>query len=238
MKNKNRKRAFITNLILSSVLIIVGLISFYPSKTLPIYGGKNIEPIYRGDNQNKNVSIMVNVYENAEIVEKMIEVFDAYGAKATFFVGGCFADDNEKMLNTILKNGHEIANHGYFHLDHKKLNYQKNYSEIENCGKIVKALTGYTPTLFAPPSGSYSDLTLEACYNLNYELIMWSKDTIDWRDSDKDKIFTRATKNPENGDLILMHPKKHSLDVLPKILEFYKTKGYNIVSVSQNINGI
>jgi peptidoglycan/xylan/chitin deacetylase (PgdA/CDA1 family) len=220
------------------IFTAVFAVSFLPQTAVPIYGGDTLTPIYNGNRENKNVSLMFNVYENTEIVNSIIDVLSKHGAKCTFFVGGCWADDNENTLKRIVLEGHEIANHGYFHLDHKKLNYQKNYSEIENCGKIVKALTGYTPTLFAPPSGSYSDLTLEACYNLNYELIMWSKDTIDWRDSDKDKIFTRATKNPENGDLILMHPKKHSLDVLPKILEFYKTKGYNIVSVSQNINGI
>ena len=64
---------------------------------------------------------------------------------------------------------------------------------------------------------------------------MWSKDTIDWRDKSESLIFSRATKKLENGDLILMHPKEHSLKVLPKILEFYVKSGYNIVTVSQNI---
>jgi peptidoglycan/xylan/chitin deacetylase (PgdA/CDA1 family) len=64
---------------------------------------------------------------------------------------------------------------------------------------------------------------------------MWSKDTIDWRDKDTAIIYKRATSNPENGDLILMHPKEHTLKVLPDIIDFYLGKGFNLVTVSENI---
>ena len=102
-------------------------------------------------------------------------------------------------------------------------------------GVIVKALCGIDMNLFAPPSGSFSESTLVACSELGYKLIMWSKDTIDWRDKDTNLIYSRATKNPSNGDLILMHPKQHTLSILPKIIEFYQGAGFNIVSVSNNI---
>ena len=96
-------------------------------------------------------------------------------------------------------------------------------------------MCGVTPTLFAPPSGSFSDLTLEAAYDLNYKVVMWSKDTIDWRDSQTDIIYNRATKNLENGDLVLMHPKAHTLDALPSIITYYKSVNFSIVTVSENI---
>lgn len=236
MKTLNKKLAIITNSILCFVIIVVAFISFSPSTIVPIYGGERVQAIYSGNKQKNNVSLMINVYENAEIVSEMIEVLNSYNVKATFFVGGCWADDNKETLIKIVNNGHEIANHGYFHLDHKKLDYDKNYQEINLTGVIIKSFTGVTPTLFAPPSGSYSDHTLESAFNLDYKVIMWSKDTIDWRDSDVSLIAKRATKNPENGDLILMHPKEHTLKALPSIIEFYKNSGYNLVTVSQNLS--
>ena len=86
------------------------------------------------------------------------------------------------------------------------------------------------------PSGSFSEITLEACYDLGYKVIMWSKDTIDWRDKDKALIIKRATTDMSNGDLILMHPKQHTLSALPEILEYCKTNGFSVVTVSQNIS--
>ena len=88
-------------------------------------------------------------------------------------------------------------------------------------------------TLFAPPSGSYSKTTLEVCSSLNYKTIMWSKDTIDWRDSDINLIVKRATKNVTNGDLILMHPKSHTLNALDQIIKIYEEKNLQLVTVSQ-----
>jgi len=62
---------------------------------------------------------------------------------------------------------------------------------------------------------------------------MWSKDTIDWRDKDANLVFSRATKNIEGGDLILMHPTEHTLKALPLILEYYSINGYTATTVSE-----
>ena len=178
---------------------------------------------------------MFNVYENTSVVNDILDLLNEKGVKATFFVGGCWADDNGQTLTRIVNEGHEIANHGYFHKDHKKLSERENEEEIRLTGAIVKALCGAETTLFAPPSGSFSTTTLEVASRLGYKVIMWSKDTIDWRDSNLDLLFNRATKNPENGDLILMHPKAHTLEVLPRVIDYYKSLGFNIVTVSENL---
>lgn len=236
MKKLNNKISVITNVILCIILISVFTIGFIPQKAEQTYGGEGIFPRYNGNRDKKRVSVMINVYENTEVVCEMIKVFNSHGAKATFFVGGCWADDNQNVLKEILDNGHEIGNHGYFHKDHKKLTYQENEQEIKLTGIVVSALSGITPKLFAPPSGSFSNTTLEVAEKLGYEVIMWSKDTIDWRDSDVNKLYKRATSNVENGDLILMHPKPHSLKILPEILKFYIDNGYEVVTVSENLS--
>lgn len=235
MINHTKKITLITNIILVIVFSFVVAVGFIPSNVVSIYGGAPIKAIYNGNRQNKKVSVMVNVYENTDIVNSIINVLDRYNVKATFFVGGCWADDNEETLNNIINSGNEIGNHGYFHKDHAKLNYEQNKSEIENCSAVVNSLCGAKINLFAPPSGSFSDTTLQVASDLNYKVIMWSKDTIDWRDKDENLVFKRATNNISNGDLILMHPKAHTLLALPRILEYYISIGLDIVTVSENI---
>ena len=202
---------------------------------MPIYGGSGESVIYHGNRENKKVSLMFNVYENTDIVNGIIDVLNEKGVKATFFVGGCWADDNTETLNRIVESGNELANHGYFHKDHKKLSEEKNREEIKLTATIVKALCGADLTLFAPPSGSFSPTTISVASELGYKVIMWSKDTIDWRDSDQTLIYNRATKDVTNGDLILMHPKAHTLKVLPKIIDYYKSIGLLVVTVSDNL---
>ena len=231
-----KKITVVTNLILLVVLAVVLAVSFLPEKIAPIYGGEAVSPIYNGNKKNADVSLMFNVYEGTDIVNGILDVLKEKDVKATFFIGGCWADDNGETLKRICEEGHELGNHGYFHKDHKKLGYKENKEEIETAGQVIYALSGVKPALFAPPSGSFSAVTLDCCSDLEYKLIMWSKDTIDWRDKDAEKVYSRATRNPENGDLILMHPKRHTLSALDKIIDFYVNQGFNIVTVGENIS--
>ena len=232
---RQKKITVVTNVILVIIFSLVFSVSFFAETPVPIYGGKDISAIYNGNRNENNVSLMFNVYENTEVVNSIIDVLDFYEAKATFFVGGCWADDNGETLTRMVSEGHELANHGYFHKDHKTLDYEANKEEIHLTGAIVEALAGTAMNLFAPPSGSFSSATLEAAFDLGYKVIMWSKDTIDWRDSDKNKIISRATSNLSNGDFILMHPKEHTLECLPEIISRCRAEGFNLVTVSENI---
>ena len=65
------------------------------------------------------------------IAKTTFNALKKHGVKCTFFVGGCWADDNERTLKRIVYDCHEIANHGYFHKDHKNLSYDDNKKEIE-----------------------------------------------------------------------------------------------------------
>ncbi len=232
--SKKLKLTVITNLVLVLILATVYTLAFLPERITPIYGGSSISAIYNGNRAKPNVSLMFNVYENTEIVNGIMDVLKAKGVKATFFIGGCWADDNSETLKRIASEGHELGNHGYFHKDHKTLNYEKNREEIYLSGVVVEALCGVKPMLFAPPSGSYSDATLDAVSDLGLKTIMWSKDTIDWRDSDVNLIVKRAC-SATNGDLILMHPKEHTLKALPEIIDYYNSVGLNIVTVGENL---
>ena len=178
---------------------------------------------------------MIKLNENAEIVKKIVDLLNENGFQSTFFVGGCWADDNQETLNYIINNGHEIGNHGYFHKDHKELNYEQNKREILNTEKMVYALCGAKTTLFAPPSGSYSSVTLSVADSLGYKTVMWSKDTVDWRDKDTSLIYKRATEGINNGDMVLMHPKSWTYSALSDILKEIKRKNLKVVKVSELI---
>ncbi|HBB44830.1 MAG TPA: polysaccharide deacetylase, partial [Clostridiales bacterium] len=39
----------------------------------------------------------------------------------------------------------------------------------------------------------------------------------------------------ENGDIVLMHPTAQTRDALKDIISAYKTAGFNIVPISENI---
>ncbi len=225
-----------TNVVI--VLVIVSIVAVGIEGTLiSAYGNTDIEAIYRGSTEGNYVSLMINVYWGSEYIEDILAILDRYGAKATFFVGGSWVASNSDYLAMIVASGQEIGSHGYFHKEQSTLSYQGNYDEIYNTHQLVYSVVGVSMKLFAPPSGDYSNDTLQASYDLGYSTIMWSRDTIDWRDSDTALIYSRATKDISSGELILMHPTLHTLQALPSILQYYSDNNYNVVTVSTNING-
>ncbi len=196
--------------------------------------------IYEGDKQSNSVSLMFNVYENGDNAKQIAQLICDYGFSTTFFVGGSWVAKNGDTLLSIASMGIEIGNHGYLHRDHAKLSLESNIKEIRLAERIIDATLGGLPTyanskLFAPPSGSIGDNMFEACKQLDYKVIMWTRDTIDWRDHDVDLIFERTTSNLQAGDLILMHPTDCTLQALPRILEYIKSVGLKVDTVSNVI---
>lgn len=228
-----RAVALLTNGILALVLIVVGAVCFLPSASH--VSGVKERVVYRG-NSESGVSLMFNVYWGSEEVEGILAVLEEYGAKATFFVGGSWADDNTALVRRMAEEGHEVASHGYFHRDHTALGYDENYKEIRQSVDFLARASGQAIKLFAPPSGAYSDETVLAAESLGLKTVMWSRDTVDWRDHDASLCYTRATENLEAGELILMHPMPHTLEALPRILGYCRTHGLRAVTVSENLS--
>ena len=218
--------------VVSNLVIVALLFGLYLACVPDDTAVRASAPIYKAKTQEKQVAIMINVYEGTEYVERALDVLSDCGETATFFVGGVWAEKNPELLKKI-RNQADLGNHGYLHRDHAQLSYKENKDEIELCDKLVYAVTGKKMNLFAPPSGSLGKEMQKACDDLGYKVVMWSKDTIDWRDKDEDLVYKRATTDIQNGDFILMHPTAHTIAALPKILRFYRENGYVTATVSE-----
>ena len=235
MKMKCVKNArYIVSIVLSIVFIFICSL-MYSIDSEYVFSYHNEKVFYSGNKTHKNVSLMFNVYWGTEYIENILSILNKYDIKATFFIGGSWLEDNYYMMFQIYSLGHEIGNHGYLHKNHNKMDYNLNLCEIKATHNLIKEYFNIEMNLFAPPSGEYNNATIEVCNDINYHLIMWSKDTIDWRDQDTNLIYNRATSSVSNGDLVLMHPTEATIKALPMIITYLIANGYNIVTVSQNI---
>ncbi len=229
MKIKNVAVQVVSNLLIVAILGTLAFFCIPHTQTKAVFS-----PYYRGDENTGRVGIMINVYENSDNVRKILDILDRKEVTCTFFVGGVWVEKNGELLKEMSLRA-EIGNHGYLHRDHAKISEQANKEEILLCHNLVLALTKIQMDLFAPPSGSFNDTTLSVCEKNGYKVIMWSKDTIDWRDHDAELIIKRAITDVKSGDLILMHPTDETVKALSKIIDSYKEKGLLLSTVSDVI---
>ncbi|MEG1948266.1 MAG: polysaccharide deacetylase family protein [Clostridia bacterium] len=200
-----------------------------------VFANNEPKAIYYGNKNENKVSLMFNVYWGTEYLDRILNILDANKVKTTFFVGGTWVSQNAEYLTKIYEKGHEIGNHGYLHKNHSSLTAERNKYEIFTTHELVKKLVNVEMNLFAPPSGDFNNLTLETASKLGYQTIMWTHDTIDWRDKSQELVFLRATKKIVGGDLILMHPTKHTMDALADIISTLNTKKLTVTTVSNVI---
>ncbi|HPT79045.1 MAG TPA: polysaccharide deacetylase family protein [Candidatus Atribacteria bacterium] len=227
-----RKSILINIIVIGVIFTALALINAENAKTV---FGNSIEPIYKGYTDRPVIGFECNVVWGTEYVPQLLKIFSEEGIKITFFIGGEWAKDNPELLKQIADEGHEIGNHGYGHKHHSKLDLDENIAEIQKAEDIIKSITGVKTSLFAPPYGDYSKTTLLAANSLGYKTIMWSIDTIDWRRDGVDKIIGRVIKNPQKGDLVLMHPTADTVTALPIIIQKLKHMGFEITTVSNTI---
>ena len=216
------------------IVLAISLVGYFSGNAAAV-SYKNTNLYYNGRDESQEVSLTFNVYESSENVTKIMDILDEYEVKATFFIGGSWADDNVDCVREIYNRGHELGSHGYFHKDHSKMGYEANLEEIRPSVKLLEMICGKKVTLFAPPSGAFCEDTLSACAYLEMKVIMWSRDTIDWRDKDVSLIIKRATQNLKAGEFILMHPKDVTVQALPEILSYIRENGLKTATISQNL---
>lgn len=231
---KGKLITLITNGILIFVVVAVSLVSvFGHAATTVSYESKHL--YYSGAKNSDSVCLTFNIYENTENVLKILDILDEYQATATFFIGGSWADDNVDCVREIFRRGHDLGSHGYFHKDHSQMTYEQNYEEIDPSIRLLEMICGIDVTLFAPPSGAFGQNTLNVCEDLGLNVIMWSRDTVDWRDRDVDLIVKRATEGLSAGEFILMHPKDQTVSALPRILSYISENALQTATISQNL---
>lgn len=191
------------------------------------------EPIFQGNSGTKAVAITVNVDWGEEYIPEMLKQFKAANAKVTFFVTGRWAEKNPDLLREMAKEGHSIQNHGYRHLHFNSLSAEQGSAEIKKAEEIIQGITGTKTRYFASPYGEFSPNVVAAAANIDYKLIMWSVDTVDWKRPLPETIVSRVMKKVHNDAIILMHPTEPTVKALPEMLKQLQAEKYKMLTIDK-----
>ena len=161
----------------------------------------------------------------------ILNVLKKYNACGTFFLIGNKVDFYKDTLRRMLEEGSEIGNHSYDHKLLTRLSKEEFQDEINNTQEAIKKITGFTPTLFRPTYGGYTN-TLKSYTDLKF--VLWDVDSLDWKVKSKTKILKNVLPNVKSGSIILMHDNhRYALDALEDIITNLKGDGYKFVTVSE-----
>ncbi|MFZ3576653.1 polysaccharide deacetylase family protein [Virgibacillus sp. DJP39] len=190
-------------------------------------------PIYRGNPNKKMVALMVNVSWGTEYIPEILNILKEHKVKATFFIDGKWAKNNAKYVEMISEQGHAIGNHAYNHPDMARLSEQEINEQIKLTNDTIEAIIGEEPTFFAPPSGSFTEQVVKVVSDYKMQTILWSVDTIDWKNPSVSVMMNRVLSKLHPGATILMHPTEAIVRGLDGLIVAIKKDGYHMGTVKK-----
>lgn len=165
------------------------------------------------------------------VTQRILDVMEENGAKATFFVMGNRMSLYPDTVKRAVELGCEIGNHSYSHKNLTKLDKEGIIYEVEYSNDCINEAEKVGNVLLRPPYGERNELVNQT---VKVPMIAWSVDSEDWKSRNKDTIIEEITKNLHDGDIVLMHDLyPTTADAVEYLVPELIKQGYEFVTVSE-----
>ena len=166
-----------------------------------------------------------------ELTPWILSTLDAYHAKASFFCVGHNIEKHPHLLESMLSQGHTIANHSYNHL---------SGWETSNLDYILNVRKGAIITqskLYRPPYGKIKPSQARFLKH-HYKIIMWDVLSGDFDpDLTSEMCYQNVERNAGPGSIVVFHDSLKAMQklksVLPRVLEHFSLLGYQFKALDE-----
>lgn len=195
------------------------------------YGG-----FYKGDSKSKTLYLTFdNGYENG-FTSKILAVLKKEKVSATFFVTGHYLKSQPELVKQMVKEGHIIGNHSWYHPDLTTKSDAEIRDELEKVRSKTAELAGQKKMKYVrPPRGILSERTLKVAKDAGYTHVLWSLAFVDWNVNQQkgwQYSYDHIMSQIHPGAVILLHTvSKDNADALEKVIKDLKKKGYRFKSL-------
>ncbi len=197
-------------------------------------------PIFYVKKNKPEVCLTFDISWGEKTLPLVLSVLEQNQVPATFFLSGPWAVRHTEFVKMIDEQGHEIASHGDRHLNLSQYPKETVRENIYKAHQDLLLVVERVAPFFRPPNGDYDDLVIDTARELGFETIIWSVDSLDWKNPGPNYMVDRVLKRSFPGAIILCHASDSSHEIhlaLPGIIVGLRKKGYRLVTLSQLVEG-
>ena len=155
-----------------------------------------------------------------------LDLLDRYGARATFFPVGAYAEVNFHLIEEIVARGHTIGSHLWSH-ERAALNSEELFRrELRASAELFGELG---TNCLRTPFGAVNDDILEWAGDEGFEVVLWGEpDPRDWEFPGLEEL-TRSMLGMQNGSILILHEHTgaDTLAALDAVLETLDARGWS-----------
>jgi peptidoglycan-N-acetylglucosamine deacetylase len=186
------------------------------------------------------VSLTFDDGPNPRATTRILEVLRAEGVVATFFVLGRHAERWPELVRRAALEGHQLANHGYFHRKlHRRSPAYVRDDLTRGTEQIVRA-SGVRPRHFRAPHGFRNPWVTPIAASLGQRTVGWSLGVWDSARPGADVIAERTLAGMHAGSILLLHDgdgydpdgdRLQTAEALPAILDGLRRRGFRFTTL-------
>jgi len=172
-------------------------------------------PTVRHTASSRKIALTFDDGPNPAVTPRLLELFDRYTVRATFFLIGKFARACPDLVKEISARGHLIGNHSDTHANLFFRSPAGIRGELARCQDAIAAAVHAEPPLWMrPPYGYRSPLLGGEIRRAGMRgVVMWSKSCQDWRTQAPQRLIksleSAASADQPRGDIIMLHDGDH-----------------------------
>jgi peptidoglycan/xylan/chitin deacetylase (PgdA/CDA1 family) len=178
-----------------------------------------------------------------EVTPAILELLEAHGATATFFVVGERAAAQPDLVAEIVGRGHRVGNHtfdhphGFWFLPPAAL-----AAQLDRAQEAVKGACGRTPAHFRAPAGIRPPWLEPFLARRGLRLVSWTRRGLDTVTRDPERVAARLLRGLRPGDILLLHDRGSARDrdgrpvvlsALPRVLEGVAAAGLRMAALPE-----
>jgi peptidoglycan-N-acetylglucosamine deacetylase len=167
----------------------------------------------------------------SEDTAALLDLLDAHGAQATFFLVGERAARRPELVREIARRGHGIGNHSMRHPQawFWALGPRRLRAEVADAQAVLAGITGTPPRWFRAVVGMANPFTAAAIAPHGLARVAWSARGFDAVDADPARSVARIERALHPGAIVLLHEgARHGRNVaqLDLLLRRLDARGY------------
>jgi peptidoglycan/xylan/chitin deacetylase (PgdA/CDA1 family) len=135
----------------------------------------------------------------------LLDFLASMGVRASFFLVGKSAEAHPGIVSAIVAAGHTLGNHSFSHRKRRTMSSEVIRSDIAGTDAVLARFDGKLKHLYRPPWGEVPLLQYLRCLVGIDDLVLWSRDSMDYKHGPELIIENFRRKPPKAGDIILFH---------------------------------
>lgn len=190
----------------------------------------------QGDATRAEVYLTFDDGPHPDNTPRVLDALRDLSAKGTFFVVGKSAAQHPELVRRIVREGHTLGHHSYYHRKPGTTSALALMREVSATRHLLSSVAGRdaAPSLFRPPLGALTTAKTLSLWAARQRIALWNVDPRDYSATSTSEITSWFDENPlQAGDVVLMHDiAPYTADALPHVVALGRARGLSFAAIA------